>query len=582
MGMWRLFVLSASCLAVTACLSTKGPVDPALLERAEAATKLRTDIDAMSTFAVAKYAGLTEDPLKSAQNYARLLSNVSDDPWVAEQAIYSVLRVGETERAIKLAKRLPLETVLETELPRLLLAVDAVKRGKNDEAFSYMTTPWSSVYHAMLARSLAAWALLEEDPELAISLQSQAGGTEGLYALIGQTLRAIMKASAGDEAGAREDLAFLWSVDARLAMGVEAEARLLALAGDTDTALDRLRLFRNEVGRHPALIALAAEIKSETVAPFPKYSAAQGTALSFYLATAPQVSQGLGDAPAVYFAMAVHLDPELDVAKTLWADTLDQTNRRPEAIDLLESIPENSIHHTSAQGQLAWALRREGRDREALEIARETLARTDNRNIRVQLADLLQSLGRDGEAEATFTEVIEADEAAGNYDWRIYFARGGARERLGEWPPAENDLKTAMTLNPENPTIMNYLGYSWIDRGINLEDGLDLIEQALRLAPNNGAITDSLGWAHYKMGNYERAIFYLERAAALEPDLSEILDHLGDAYWQVGRFKEAGFQWERALKYATDDAEINLLRKKLNGGIALLQAANNDAMPAYP
>ena len=139
-----------------------------------------------------------------------------------------------------------------------------------------------------------------------------------------------------------------------------------------------------------------------------------------------------------------------------------------------------------------------------------------------------------------------------------------------------------MTLNPDNPTIMNYLGYSWIDRGINLNDGLDLIEQALRLSPNNGAITDSLGWAHYKMGNYERAIFYLERAAALEPDLAEILDHLGDAYWQVGRFKEAGFQWERALKYSTDDAEISLLRKKLNGGIALLQAANNDTLPAYP
>ncbi|NQY39688.1 MAG: tetratricopeptide repeat protein [Henriciella sp.] len=580
--MWRVLTISASCLAITACVSSIKPVDPALLERAEAATKLRGDIDTLSTFAVAKYAGMTEAPLKSAQNYARLLSSVSDDPWVAEQAIYSVMRVGEIERAVKLAQRLPDETIAQTELPRLLLAVDAVKRGDNDEAFSYLTTPWSSMYHAMLARSLAAWALVEEDAATAISLQSNAGGTEGLYAVIGQSLRAIMKASVGDEAGAREDLEFLWSVDARLAMGVQAEARLLALNGDTETALDRLSVFRSEVGRHPALLALANEIESGSVAPFPTYTAAQGTALSFYLTTAPQVSQGLGDAPAVYFSMAVYLDPELDVAKTLWADTLDQVNRRPEAIEILNSIPNSSIHHTSAQGQLAWALRREGQDAEALEIARQTLARTDNRNIRIQLADLLQSLGRDGEAEATFTDVIEADEAAGTYDWRIYFARGGARERLGEWPPAENDLKTAMTLNPDNPTIMNYLGYSWIDRGINLNDGLDLIEQALRLSPNNGAITDSLGWAHYKMGNYERAIFYLERAAALEPDLAEILDHLGDAYWQVGRFKEAGFQWERALKYSTDDAEISLLRKKLNGGIALLQAANNDTLPAYP
>ena len=122
-----------------------------------------------------------------------------------------------------------------------------------------------------------------------------------------------------------------------------------------------------------------------------------------------------------------------------------------------------------------------------------------------------------------FTDIIDADEAEGHYDWRIYYARGGARERLGEWPRAENDLQTAMNLRPDNPTIMNYLGYSWIDRGINLDEGLALIETALRYAPDNGAITDSLGWAHYKLGNYERAIFYLERAAELEPTISEIL-----------------------------------------------------------
>ncbi|MEM9225596.1 MAG: tetratricopeptide repeat protein, partial [Pseudomonadota bacterium] len=245
-------------------------------------------------------------------------------------------------------------------------------------------------------------------------------------------------------------------------------------------------------------------------------------------------------------------------------------------------IPETSIHHTSAQGQLAWALRREDRNDEALKITRETLARTDDRNIRIQLADLLQSLDRDGEAEATFSDVIESDEAMGEYDWRIYFARGGARERLGEWPRAENDLQTAMNLNPNDPTIMNYLGYSWIDRGINLQAGLDLIQDALRLDPESGAITDSLGWAYYKLGNYERAIFYLERATELAPDISEILDHLGDAYWQVGRFKEAGFQWERALKYATGEAEIDLLEKKLESGLAMLQAATDDGTPAYP
>ena len=579
--MWRSLIISASSLAIAACVSVTSAPDNRLLQNAEAATKLRADIETLSTYAVAKYAGLTEDSYTSAQNYSRLLSKVDDDPWVAEQAIFSVLRIGEVERAINLSRKLPQETIDQTEIPRLLLAVDAMKRGDTTGALSQLTTPWSNDYHAMLARSLAAWAVLEGDSETAIILQ-QSAGNDGLYTLLGQTLGALMKANIGDQEGARSDLEILWEVNAKTALGVELEARIMALAGEEELALQRLSTFRGEVGRHPSLIALAEEIESGNVQPLRNYSAAEGTALAFYLATTPQANQTYGDVPAVYFAMAVYLDPTLDAAKALWADTLDNADRREDAIAILNTIPAGSVHHTSAQGQLAWALRREGRDQEALRVARETLEQTDNRNIRVQLADLLQSLGRDGEAEKTFTDVIDADQAAGEYDWRIYFARGGARERLGEWPPAEDDLKTAMNLNPDDPTIMNYLGYGWIDRGINLEEGLDLIEQALRLSPNNGAITDSLGWAHYKLGNYDRAIFYLERATELAPDVPEILDHLGDAYWQVGRFKEAGFQWERALKYSTDAEEMTQLRQKLDGGIALLQAANDVGAPNYP
>ncbi|MEL7102248.1 MAG: tetratricopeptide repeat protein, partial [Pseudomonadota bacterium] len=519
-------MFSASCLALSACVSIESPRSPALLEQAEAATKLRSDIETLTAYAVAKYAGYTEDADTAARNYSRLLRSVKDDPWLAEQGIFAVLRIGEVERAIALSKRLPEDTLVQTELPRLLLAIEALKKDQRDQALSYLTTPWSNDYHAMLARSLAAWSVLEDDPSAAVNLQRYAGGDEGLFALMGQTLSAIMRANIGDTEGAKTDLGVLWDVNARLALGVETEARLIALDGDTDLALKRLQVFRQEVGRHPALTALRREIESGDIAQPPTYTAAQGTALAFYIATAPQANQTYGDVAAVYFALAVYLDPDLDSAKALWADTLDRADRRPEAIALLESIPESSIHHTSAQGQLAWALRREGRNEEALEIARETLAQTDDRNIRIQLADLLQSLDRDGEAEATFSDVIESDESMGEYDWRIYFARGGARERLGEWPRAENDLQTAMNLNPNDPTIMNYLGYSWIDRGIKLEQGLELIQDALRLDPENGAITDSLGWAYYKLGNYERAIYYLESATELAPDVAEILDHL--------------------------------------------------------
>jgi tetratricopeptide (TPR) repeat protein len=581
--MIRTLLFTTACIALSACTSGVSKTPIAALEKAESEVKLRKEINTLSTYAIAKYAGLTEDPARSADSYTRLLKTVKDDPWVTEQAIFSVLRMGDVDRAVALSKKLPKATIDASELPRLTLSIDALKRNKKSKALDYLNQPWRNDYHAMLARSLAAWTALDEDPNAAIALQEGAGNNDGLFTLMGQTLAALMKVNVGLEDEALSNFDALWSIRARLAIGVETEARLMASRGETEAALRRLREFRSDVGRHPALLALKDEIESGTVKPPQKLTAQQGTARAIYIATAPQATQGYGDIPSVYFALADHLDPDFHAIKALWADSLDQADRREDAIALLRSIPESSLHHTSAQGQLAWALRRDGDNEEALQIARATLEKTDNRNIRVQLADLLQSLGRDGEAEDTFNDIITADSAEGEYDWRIYYARGGARERLGKWPPAENDLKTAMSLNPESPTIMNYLGYSWIDRGINLDEGLKLIEDALRLDPDNGAITDSLGWAHYKLGNYDRAIIHLERATELAPDISEILDHLGDVYWQVGRFKEAGFQWERALKYAVDEDEKELLRKKLDGGQALLSASSAQSTAAiYP
>jgi tetratricopeptide (TPR) repeat protein len=581
--MIRTLLFTTACIALSACTSGVSKTPIAALEKAESEVKLRKEINTLSTYAIAKYAGLTEDPARSADSYTRLLKTVKDDPWVTEQAIFSVLRMGDVDRAVALSKKLPKATIDASELPRLTLSIDALKRNKKSKALDYLNQPWRNDYHAMLARSLAAWTALDEDPNAAIALQEGAGNNDGLFTLMGQTLAALMKVNVGLEDEALSNFDALWSIRARLAIGVETEARLMASRGETEAALRRLREFRSDVGRHPALLALKDEIESGTVKPPQKLTAQQGTARAIYIATAPQATQGYGDIPSVYFALADHLDPDFHAIKALWADSLDQADRREDAIALLRSIPESSLHHTSAQGQLAWALRRDGDNEEALQIARATLEKTDNRNIRVQLADLLQSLGRDGEADDTFNDIITADSAEGEYDWRIYYARGGARERLGKWPPAENDLKTAMSLNPESPTIMNYLGYSWIDRGINLDEGLKLIEDALRLDPDNGAITDSLGWAHYKLGNYDRAIIHLERATELAPDISEILDHLGDVYWQVGRFKEAGFQWERALKYAVDEDEKDLLRKKLDGGQALLSASSAQSTAAiYP
>lgn len=579
--MLRTSFIVATLYALAACASTPADHTTARLSANTAQASLEKDIDIYTTYAVAKYAGLTEEHDLSADQFKKLLKDVRTEPWIAEQAVFSVLRLGDIESALEIANSLEPDTLSETELPRLTLAVAALKAGDDIETLTQLGTTWHSSFHAMLARSLAAWAALDADPDAAISIQSKASPNGGTYTLLSHTLAALMKASIGREDAALEDLETLWYPSAN-AMGVEAYARLSALSGDTARATDIIDIFYQSGRHHPAITALESEIDAGLVTPFTPLTKTEGAARVLYLITVPQATAAYGDIAAVYFTLANYLDPDYYAIQTQWAHTLDSAGRRSDAIDILHSIPAESLHHSIAQSQLAWALFRDQRDDEALALARATLEHSEDRQVRIQLANLLQQFERDGEAEATYTKIIDADEADGVYDWRIYLFRGQARERLGVWPLAESDLQTALALNPDSPTVLNYLGYSWIDRGLNLDKGLELVEYALEQAPENGAITDSLGWAHYKLGNFEQAILYLERATELAPDVAEILDHLGDAYWQVGRFKEAGFQWQRALRFSHDDDERVRIEQKLATGLTIQSAAATLIQPTYP
>ncbi|MEO0548352.1 MAG: tetratricopeptide repeat protein [Pseudomonadota bacterium] len=577
--MRRLSLLLPFLLLAGGCASTQHVMtaEEAVAWAKKEAT-IRGQAKDYSQFAIARYASLTEDPEAAAQNYSRIARSTPSDSNLVERAVFSALLVGETEHAIKLAKRLSPEDIAQSQLPRLTLAIDALSRDRPDEAMTHLKGSWDNTFHASIAHSIGAWSMLESHPVSAIALHQTIATNDPVLSSIARTSAAIMKTQTGDLAGAEKDLDALWRENARLATGVEVEARVLAKTGRSDLALKRIRDFRRDVGRNPALTVLASQIENDAAIDLPKHSADEGVALYLYTATAALADGTDSDLPGVYFALALHLDPNLDAARTLWAESLDKAGRRDDAIAILKDVPKSSIFHTNAQGQLAWVLRRQERNEEALKLAQDTLDRTDDRNIQIQLADLLQSLGEDGKAEAIFTEIINADEAEGTFDWRIYFARGAARERLGYWPPAENDLTTALGLQPLNPTILNYLGYSWIDRGINLDEGLELIEKALKLAPRNGAVMDSLGWAHYKLRNYDRAVYYLERAIELAPQDPDILDHLGDAYWQVGRYTEASYQWDRALLYSLDAERTDMIRRKLDSGTAMLTAADPMAL----
>jgi Flp pilus assembly protein TadD len=168
---------------------------------------------------------------------------------------------------------------------------------------------------------------------------------------------------------------------------------------------------------------------------------------------------------------------------------------------------------------------------------------------------------------ATYSKAIDSIPKLEKSNWVVLYFRGICYERSHQWPSAEADMKKALELFPDQPLVLNYLGYSWVDQGVHLEEGMDMIRRSVEQRPDDGYIVDSLGWAYYRTGNYDEAVKNLERAVLLKPDDPTINDHLGDAYWKSGRLTEARYQWRRALQFKPEKEDVKPIEAKLDSGL---------------
>jgi Flp pilus assembly protein TadD len=258
--------------------------------------------------------------------------------------------------------------------------------------------------------------------------------------------------------------------------------------------------------------------------------------------------------------LALMLDPSADHARLAFAQTQADLHHGDLARAALRQISPQSPYASSARIMEAWTLVNEDRRDEAITMARAAADAGDIRAKRA-LADIYRDGRRDAEAETIYSELL----AATPNDWHLWFARGAARERLGHAAEGEADLQHALQLAPEQPDVMNYLGYSWVDRGEHMAEGVAMIQRAAALRPDSAAIVDSLGWAYYRMHDYPHALESLEHAVELEAGDPTLNDHLGDLYWRLGRRIEARYQWQRALSLTPDDPAA--LQQKIERGL---------------
>jgi tetratricopeptide (TPR) repeat protein len=297
-------------------------------------------------------------------------------------------------------------------------------------------------------------------------------------------------------------------------------------------------------------------------------SAGGGAAEVFYGLGAVGGQQNDSLAAMIYLRMSLYLQADNGLAIVTLADIFERLKQYERALDIYELAPETSPLHANAQIQSGLILEAMGRSDDALKQMQGIVAeKPKDIEALTALGNLQRARKEFVESAKTYTRVIEQLGTPARGDWTLFYFRGITYERSKQWPLAEADFKTALELFPDQPLVLNYLGYSWVDQNVKLEEGLRLLRRAVQLRPDDGYIIDSLGWAHYRLGNYEEALRELERAIELKPGDPVINDHLGDVYWRVGRKLEAHFQWNHARDLKPEPEDLERILKKVENGL---------------
>jgi tetratricopeptide (TPR) repeat protein len=378
----------------------------------------------------------------------------------------------------------------------------------------------------------------------------------------------LLAEAGGDRSAAGRYYRLAHEADDRALRIVQSWTRYLAREGRREEALQVLDEFLEVLPDHSLILAHRAEIVAGRT-PSPVVASPQeGAAEVLYGIGAALGSESAEEFSAVYLQLALYLAPRHSLALLALADFFERIEDRERAIEAYERIPETSPLRRSGKIHRALNLNDLDRTDEAREELERLIAEDpSDREAIVALGNLLRGNEEFEEAAEVYSLAINQIDVPERRHWTLYYFRGISYERTDRWPQAERDFKQALALEPDQPYVLNYLGYSWVDQNVRLDEALEMIDTAVQLRPNDGYIVDSLGWAYYRLGRYEEAVRELERAVELRSEDPIINDHLGDAYWKVGRRIEARFQWSHARDLDPEPELLDEILHKLEFGL---------------
>ena len=523
----------------------------------------------VGNYLAGRFARTQQDTGNAADFYGHALKGDPGNEVLLDQAFQMEVMSGNWPKAIELAEQLA-QVQPSHRMSRFLLGISAFKAGnfaKADEHFKAASENPIGELTSAIGRGWSKLAAGDVNGALeAVDLPKQPDWAQFYL----RYHKALIADIAGRKADARTAFERMFRQDSRTLRTALAYAQHAAHYGDDKLARTILKeqLDKSQGDAHPLAKDLRDRIEKSQKIPLLVANATEGLAEVFYGLGEALTGEGGISLGTIYLQLALYTKPDHAFALAALANAEETGRRFDDAIATYEKIPKGSALQNAIEIRKAFNLNSLDRIDEAKTLL-ESLAKKDPRDVRPleALGNIMRARKRYGEAVSYFSRAIDVLGKPEQRHWGYYYARGTAYERLKNWPAAENDLKKALQLAPEQPLILNYLGYSWVDQNKNMKDGTKLIEKAVQLKPDDGYIVDSLGWAHYKQGNFKDAVRYLERAVEIKPEDPTLNDHLGDAFWQVGREREARFQWAQALSLSPEPDDAEKIKAKYDRGL---------------
>ncbi|EJW21411.1 hypothetical protein IMCC14465_12070 [alpha proteobacterium IMCC14465] len=508
--------------------------------------------------------------LSAAIKYYEVALGVnSDNPALLEKLFSLYMSAGDMDKAVGLAPLL-LNKEQDVQQAQLVLAVEKFKDKKYEQAEAIIEQTRDDPFSVFVKNMFLMWAAYGRDEdELARAHAETLLGLNTLNTLARWNIARLFEAL-GDDKRANE--LFISVIQKNAQNNVMRGSSFfsdymgfLVAQGRGDEAMMLLESHLPQKDQTP--YTLDAYRVVETPNKRNALSPAEGLAMGF-------LELGVifsGELPAEitlpYLHQALWLNNKSDKARVVIGELLTGMGDENRALDIYGAVTSSSVSRIFARLSEARILENLGRKAEAQSLL-EKLADKETHAFTLQsLADFYRRDEQMAKAELIYNKLIDALGEDESLNWELYFYRGITLEQQDKWDAAEADLLRARRLSGNQPFVLNYLGYSWIDNGVNLYQGLEMIKKAVAQEPRNGFFVDSLGWAFYRMKDFDTAVQFLEKATELEPDDPEIIDHLGDALWQSGRQIEARYQWRRALALEDESAKQKEIEDKIDHGV---------------